>query len=124
MKLPGAVYAVLGGGQPHCMCVCVCSFFEDTNGRIIPVRKYLVVPPTGHLGNLEGEQPHLGDLFTMFINYTKSKWDDPPRSHHVSMNFQPRRPKYLDFFVQKSPVLGQIYIDGKLRDSLPVRVEV
>ena len=51
------------------MCVCVCSFFEDTNGRIIPVRKYLVAPPTGHLGNLEGEQPHLGDLFTMFINY-------------------------------------------------------
>ena len=38
--------------------------------RIIPVGKWLGSPPfISHLCHLEGEQPYLEDLLTMFINH-------------------------------------------------------
>ena len=43
--------------------------------------KWLGSPPfINHLGHLEGEQPYLGDLRSLWLLATYKSWDDPPSS--------------------------------------------
>ena len=55
---------------------------------IIPVSKWLVTPPfINHLGDLEGEQPYLGDLQSPWLLTTYESWDDPPRNPLIKALF-------------------------------------